>query len=59
MLISIAAPQILEKGSFGLDDDIAGKLPELSEQPILKGFDENDKPILEKRKIPSRFGKMY
>ena len=50
LLTTIAALQIVEKGLWGLDDDVASQLPELAEQPILKGFDDNDKPILEKRK---------
>ena len=49
-MTSIAALQIVEKGLFGLDDDVSKILPELAEQPILKDFDENDKPIVEKRK---------
>ena len=55
LLTSIAALQIVEKGLFGLDDDVASQLPELAEQPIIKGFDDNDKPILEKRKNPITF----
>lgn len=49
-MTSIAALQIVEKGLFGLDDDVASQLPELAEQPILKGFDDDDKPILVERK---------
>ena len=50
LLTSIAALQVVERGLFGLDDDVAEKLPELAEQPIIQGFDEDDKPILQKRK---------
>ena len=50
LLTSIAALQVVENGLIGLDDDVAGQLPELAEQPILKGFDDKDEPILEKRK---------
>ena len=50
LLTSIAALQIVERGLFELDEDVSKILPELCEQPILKGHDENDKPILEKRK---------
>ena len=50
LIATIAALQVVEKGLFGLDDDVAKHLPELTEQPVLKGFDENDKPILEERK---------
>ncbi|KAK3719995.1 hypothetical protein LTR37_004118 [Vermiconidia calcicola] len=50
LLATIAALQIVESGKFGLDDDVASVLPELAEQQILKGFNEQDEPILEKRK---------
>lgn len=50
LLTSIAALQIVEKGLFALDDDVADQLPELAKQPILKGFDDSDEPIFEKRK---------
>lgn len=50
LLTSIAALQIVERGLFGLDNNITKILPELGEQPILKGFDDDDKPIYEKRK---------
>ncbi len=49
LLASISALQTVEKGLIGLDEDVAKHLPELAEQPILKGFGEDDKPILEKR----------
>ena len=43
---------MVEKGLFALDDDVASQLPDLAEQPICKGHDENDDPILEKRENP-------
>jgi CubicO group peptidase (beta-lactamase class C family) len=46
LLTSIAALQIVEKGLYGLDEDVARALPELAEQKIIKGFDEDEKPIL-------------
>lgn len=49
LLASIAALQIVDRGLFGLDDDVSEKLPELAAQPILEGFDEDNKPILVKR----------
>jgi CubicO group peptidase (beta-lactamase class C family) len=52
LLATISALQVVEKGLFGLDDDVASQLPELAEQPIIKGFDDKDEPILEKRKNP-------
>ena len=50
LLTTIAALQIVERGLFGLDDDVTEKLPELGAQKILQGFDEDDKPILMERK---------
>ena len=43
---------MVERGLFGLDDDVASQLPELAEQAICKGHDENGDPILEKRVNP-------
>ncbi|KAI4748657.1 beta-lactamase family protein [Aureobasidium sp. EXF-12298] len=55
LLTSIAAMQIIEKGLISLDTDIAPYLPELAAQPILHGFDDNDKPILTERKNTIKF----
>ncbi len=49
LMASISALQVVEKGLIGLDDDVAGTLPDLCEQPIIKGFDDKDEPILVKR----------
>lgn len=50
LLTGVAVQQVLERGLWKLDDDVAELLPELAKQPILKGFDADDKPILEPRK---------
>lgn len=50
LLTSIAALQIVEKGLIGLDEDVCPHLPELAKQPILQGFDDEDKPKLKERK---------
>ncbi|KAK1811698.1 hypothetical protein LTR12_013915 [Friedmanniomyces endolithicus] len=50
LLTTIAALHIVDRGPFALDDDVCSKLPELANQPILKGFDDNNQPILVKRK---------
>lgn len=52
LLTAIAALQVVERGLIGLEDDVAALLPELAEQPVLRGFDGDDKPILEDRKVP-------
>lgn len=48
MIAGIACMQLVEQGRLSLDDaELAEKLcPELKLVKILKGFDENDKPIL-------------
>lgn len=51
LMTAVAAQQILERGLWKLDDDLAELLPELGKQPVLKGFDDADKPILEPRKV--------
>ncbi|KAK1067287.1 hypothetical protein LTR74_006491 [Friedmanniomyces endolithicus] len=50
LLTTIAALHTVDAGLFALDDDVCSKLPELASQPILKGFDDNNKPILVERK---------
>ncbi|KAI4717359.1 beta-lactamase family protein [Aureobasidium sp. EXF-10727] len=55
LLTSIAAMQIIEKGLITLDTDVAPYIPELAAQPILHGFDTNDKPILTQRKNTIKF----
>lgn len=40
----------MEKGLFELDDDVADILPELAEEPILAGFNEDDTPLFQTRK---------
>lgn len=39
--------QLVERGSIALDDDVRSLVPELGELQILRGFDAEDKPILE------------
>lgn len=51
LITAVVTQQILERGLIGLNDDVSQLLPELAEQPILKGFDGEDKPILETRKV--------
>ncbi|KAG9843125.1 beta-lactamase family protein, partial [Aureobasidium melanogenum] len=55
LLTSIAAMQIIEKGLISLDTDVGTYIPELASQPILHGFDDNDKPILTERKNAIKF----
>lgn len=44
-MTSIAALQLVERGHFGLDDDMGSIHPELSDLQILTGF-VDDKPQL-------------
>lgn len=50
LVTSIAALQAVEQGLIGLDDDVAEIVPQLAEQPVLEGFDEENKPILVERR---------
>ena len=50
LLATIIALQCVEKGLIGLDDSVDEIIPELAKQGILKGFDGEDKPILEEKK---------
>lgn len=52
LLTAFAAMLVVERGLVGLDDDVAGLLPELGGQKVLVGFEEDGegKAILEERK---------
>ncbi|OTB03560.1 hypothetical protein M426DRAFT_12499 [Hypoxylon sp. CI-4A] len=52
LMTSVATLQQVERGSIGLDDDVSKILPELAAQKILKGFDEEGKPLYEDRQVP-------
>jgi CubicO group peptidase (beta-lactamase class C family) len=50
LITTIAALQCVERGQIGLDDDVAGFLPELARLEILTGMDSaTGKPMLKKR----------
>jgi CubicO group peptidase (beta-lactamase class C family) len=55
LLTAVAALQVVEAGLIGIDDDVGKLLPELARQPVLRGFDNNDLPILEERKVVITF----
>lgn len=59
LLTSVAALQIVEKGLIAFDDSVEELLPELAQQKVLTGFEEDGKPILEERteKITFRYAK--
>jgi methyl acetate hydrolase len=46
-LTSVAALQLVEDGLIGLDDPVGRWLPQLAAPKVLKGFDADEKPILE------------
>ena len=52
LLTAIAALQLIEKGLININDNVEELLPELARQPVLRGFDAEDKPILEDRNVP-------
>lgn len=54
LMTSIAALQIVERGLINLDDDVGSVLPELSQQKVLIGFDD-DEPLFRERKNHIRF----
>lgn len=55
LLTAVAALQIVERGLIGFDDNVEELVPELAEQQVLTGFDEDDKPVLEARTEPITF----
>lgn len=50
LLTTIAALQVVERGLYELDQDVAEVLPELASQGVLTGFEEDNRPIIAKRK---------
>jgi hypothetical protein len=42
----------LAKGKIGLDNDLGKVIPQLSKIEVLKGFDDDGKPIMEKKTKP-------
>lgn len=52
IVTSVCLMQLVEKGLLKLDDDMRPLVPELAAMQLLKGFDENDKPILEDNTRP-------
>jgi CubicO group peptidase (beta-lactamase class C family) len=51
-LTSAAAMQLVEEGLIELDDPVGRWLPQLAAPMVLKGFDANEKPIVEPAKAP-------
>ncbi len=51
LVTTIAVLQVVERGLANLDDDVAGILPEITQQPILTGI-EAGKPVFVKRQTP-------
>ena len=52
LLTAISVLQVVEQGLIGLEDDVRPHIRQLAEAQILRGFDENDKPILEDNTKP-------
>lgn len=58
IITTVAVLQCVERGQFGLDDDVSTVLDELQDLKILKGFEEGtENPILvpAKNKITLRY----
>lgn len=51
LLTAVAALQLVEQGLIQIHDNVEELLPELARQPVLRGFDADDKPILEERNV--------
>ena len=51
-MTTICAMQCVERGQLALDEDVTQLLPELKGLQILRGFDDEDQPILEENNNP-------
>jgi CubicO group peptidase (beta-lactamase class C family) len=49
---AVSALQLVEQGLIKINDNVEKWLPEFARQPVLRGFDAEDKPILEDRNVP-------
>ncbi len=52
LITATAVLQLVEKGMVTLDEDVRPLVPTLARLEILKGFDENEQPIVEKNTKP-------
>ncbi|KAH8900268.1 beta-lactamase/transpeptidase-like protein [Thozetella sp. PMI_491] len=52
LVTATAALQLVEKGVLRLDDDVRARIPILDKVQILRGFEEDGKPILEDNTNP-------
>jgi CubicO group peptidase (beta-lactamase class C family) len=52
LLTAVSVMQLVEKEKIGLGDDLGNLIPQLSEVEILKGFEDDGKPIMEKKTKP-------
>ncbi|SCV74511.1 BQ2448_7540 [Microbotryum intermedium] len=50
LVTSIAAMQLVEKGTIGLDDDVAKYIPEVKDARVYKGLDKDGKVLTENTK---------
>ena len=50
LFTAVAAMQCVDRGLVSLDEDISRVLPELKNPQILKGWDENERPVLQQAK---------
>lgn len=52
LMTTIAALQLVERGAVTLDEDVTGHLEVLGRQNVIKGFQSDGTPIVEKRAHP-------
>jgi CubicO group peptidase (beta-lactamase class C family) len=52
IITATCALQLVEKGRVELDEDMRPRVPELASMQLLKGFDEQDQPMLEDNTTP-------
>ena len=52
LITAVSVLQLVERDLVTLDEDIRHHIPALYQLEILKGFDENEQPVLEKNTRP-------
>jgi Beta-lactamase len=52
LVTAVSVMQLVEKGMIGLNDDLGKLIPQFSNIEVLKGFDDDGNPIMEKKAKP-------
>ena len=52
LVTAVSVMQLVEKGKVGINNDLGKLIPELANKQIIKGFEDDGKPIFTKATRP-------